>query len=102
MCRDVPAEADLIASSGTLPTWLMTTVMSISTTVGEAVPPGDAAVAVGVGMLAAPVYIGVVQVGTAVSRSPTGALLVGLGFRAAERRPALCDRQCLCGIASRV
>jgi ABC-type transport system involved in multi-copper enzyme maturation permease subunit len=80
----VSESISLVGLIGALLIWLMGACAIIGAAVGATLPPGAVILAIGVGVLAAAVYAGIVQLGAAAGRSGLGAVLTGLGFLAAD------------------
>jgi ABC-type transport system involved in multi-copper enzyme maturation permease subunit len=74
----------LTLTVGLLLAWLMAIVLLLCAAVAGIYPFGSAGLAILAGTLAADTYVGVVQVGGALTRSSLGAMLVGLGFLVAD------------------
>jgi len=74
----------LMLTIGVLLTLLMAVVLALGAEATGTWSIGSAALAVAVGILAAGAYIGAVQIGGALTRSPLGAMLFGIGFLVAD------------------
>jgi ABC-type transport system involved in multi-copper enzyme maturation permease subunit len=74
----------LVLAIGTVFAFLMAVTLLLGFEVSGMLPVWSAALTVLVAMLAAGAYIGASQVGGALSRSPLGAMLFGLGFLLAD------------------
>jgi ABC-type transport system involved in multi-copper enzyme maturation permease subunit len=70
----------LVLTVGVLFALLMVVVLALSAEATGTLPIGSAVLAVLVAVLAAGAYVGVVQIGGALTRSPLGAMLFGIGF----------------------
>lgn len=74
----------LMLTIGVLVTLLMAVVLALGAEMTGTWSIGSAALAVSVAVLAAGAYIGAVQIGGALTRSPLGTLLFGVGFLLAD------------------
>ena len=74
----------LMLTIGVLFTLLMAVVLALGAEASGTWSIGSAALTVTVAVLAAGAYIGAVQVGGALTRSPLGAMLFGIGFLVAD------------------
>jgi len=74
----------LTLTVGLLLAWLMVLVLLLSAAVAGIYPFGSAVLTVVAGTLAAGTYVGIVQVGGALTGSSIGAMLAGLGFLLAD------------------
>jgi hypothetical protein len=70
----------LVLTVGVLFALLMIVVLALGAEMAGTWPIGSAVLAVLVAVLAAGAYVGVVQIGGALTRSPLGAMLFGIGF----------------------
>jgi ABC-type transport system involved in multi-copper enzyme maturation permease subunit len=74
----------LMLTIGVLLCLLMAVVLALGAEATGTWAVGSAALAVAVAVLAAGAYVGAVQIGGALTRSPLGALLFGIGFLVAD------------------
>jgi len=91
LARGITRLQSILASSlaltltvGLLLVWLMVLVLLLSAAMAGIYPFGSAVLTVVAGTLAAGTYVGVVQVGGALTRSALGAMLAGLVFLLAD------------------
>jgi ABC-type transport system involved in multi-copper enzyme maturation permease subunit len=91
LARGVTVEETILAQSvaliliiGLLYTVVMAVILLLTLARGSVMRPDRALVAGLVAMLSAGTYIGVVQCGAALSRSPLGPMVLGLGFLALD------------------
>ncbi len=80
----VASSLALTLTVGLLLAWLMALVLLLSAAVAGIYPFGSAVLVILAGTLAAGTYVGIVQVGGALTGSSLGAMLAGLGFLLAD------------------